>query len=206
VLQNGDDPSVEIEPSGLSEEKIKVYTKRDRLYIHLESAKLTSPMRKVKSKNMTTKEPLYKNQKITAYVTYTTLKTVEMRGEEQLISRDKLENSRFKLKLYGENKVQFDEIDIDRFKLKAYGENDIRIYAGKVNEMLFRSYGENELQVSGMENETLKTTIYGTGEIDANVTRRLKINCLGEGRISYSGSPVVNRGLILGETTIDSGY
>ena len=47
-----------------------------------------------------------------------------------------------------------------------------------------------------------RLTAYGDGTFQFNVSEHLKITSYGEATINYSGSPNLNKGIVIGETKI----
>lgn len=202
TLISGAKNSVEIDPGDFPADKVNVQVQGNQLQIYLDNAKMLSPQVRVRSDNMKYKEDIYKGVTVRAYVTYTELNALQVRGEDDVRIEGTIDSERFKLRLYGESNVLINTLESERVKIKAFGDHEIVITSGDVEKLVFRSFGDNVLETEDVNNEIVKTSIFGEARISSNVSDKLKVSCLGEGKIKYTGRPVVNRGLILGETDI----
>ncbi|MCK5677170.1 MAG: hypothetical protein KAH72_01660 [Flavobacteriaceae bacterium] len=46
-------------------------------------------------------------------------------------------------------------------------------------------------------------TLYGESNVNINVTQDMKVTSYGEANIKYRGNPKINKGIVIGETTIE---
>ena len=65
-----------------------------------------------------------------------------------------------------------------------------------------KAYGEGEINTLGVKNTSAKVTAYGEGKVRLNVSDDLKVTAYGDASIHYKGSPMVNRGIVIGEANI----
>jgi hypothetical protein len=104
--------------------------------------------------------------------------------------------------LYGDSDAYFPSIQAERFKAALYGENNQEIGGGKATNQSYRCYGENTVKASRFKGEDVSTTIFGESELNLNASGTMKVTSLGEGKVHYDGNAKLNKGLILGETSI----
>ncbi len=106
------------------------------------------------------------------------------------------------MKLYGDGDAYFAGIKTGDFKASLYGENTLDISSGYAQSQTYKCYGENVVRASRFEGEQVSTTIFGESDLNLNAQGTMKVTSLGEGRVHYQGSAELNKGLILGETSI----
>ena len=83
-----------------------------------------------------------------------------------------------------------------------YGESYLEVKKGNAKRQRIISYGEGDINTFGVQNATAKITAYGEGRVRLKVSDELKVTAYGEATVHYKGSPMVNRGLVIGEATI----
>lgn len=201
-LVEGDDESVRIDETGVSEDKINIEIEGSTLRIYLDGAKMVTKSEKVKDKNHNMTKSIYNGTKVRATITYKTLNTLSVRGEERIELQSKIDQKEFTMRVYGESQVYLSEVDLDRLKVTIYGESYLEVENGSVDNQRYIAYGESKVNSLGIENASTKITAYGESDFRVNVKDRLKVTCYGETHITYEGSPDVDRGIVIGEATI----
>jgi hypothetical protein len=200
ILERGERESIRIVYAQVDPEKINIEQEGDRLKLYLDDARLVDK-REYRDDAYDSKASIYRDAEITAYVTYTELELLEVRGAQEVTCRTPIQANDFVLRVYGETEIMLDTLNTERFKLVAYGENKIRI-RGKAERQRYTLYGENKVDGRGLAGATITTNIYGEGRLQVNASDEVKINAFGEPRIDVEGTSMINKGLILGKSEI----
>lgn len=203
IFKKGEKASVVLENIKVPREKLFVEVSNNTLHLYLEGAKTIPKNEKVKQGNIKTKVPLYNNSTAKMTVTYQDLKALSLRGEEKFLFEDPLSAVEFKLSLYGEIELAIPKVTFDRLDMDLYGENELEIKTGKINDNKITSYGENEIEMIGVESEQANITSYGDAEITLFVNKEIKLTAYGETQLDYKGQPLIKKGIVIGETTVN---
>ena len=201
-LVEGDEESVRIDESGVTDDKINVEVEGKTLRIYLDGAKMVTKSEKVKGENYKMNRSLYDGTQVRATVTYKNLNTLSVRGEERINAKSKIAQEDFTLRIYGESQVYLSEVELDKLKVTIYGESYLEVENGNVGHQRYTAYGESKVNTLGIDNASTKITAYGESDFRVNVKDRLKVTCYGETHITYEGSPKVDRGIVIGEATV----
>lgn len=202
ILIKGEEEQVHWEFKNVAADKLNAELEGKTLHLYLDNAKITPKLQKNRNQGWNYKESIYKHARVKAYVTYRELEALEVRGSEMIISRDPLVSDEFRLKLYGDGDAYFSSIESDYFKASLYGENALDIGGGSATVQSYKCYGANVVRAIEFRGEEVSTTIYGESDLNLNANSRIKVTSLGEGRVFYKGAARLNKGLILGETSI----
>ena len=202
VFIEGDAESVTIESSTEPMEKLNVEVKNNTLSVYLEGAKMTTDTKKQKKNGYKMKVPIYKGTVVKAIITYKNLNAVDLRGEQRFVFESPLNTDELRFSMYGESQVYVNEVAVKELHVSIYGECYFEIKKGNTENQRYTAYGESTVNVSSVTSERTKLTAYGDGTFQFNVAERLKVTSYGEATITYAGSPTVNKGIIIGETTI----
>lgn len=201
-LVAGDEESVRIDEAGVSDDKINIEVEGKTLRIYLDGAKMVTKNEKVKGENYKMSKSIYSGTQVRATVTYKTLNTLSVRGEERIELQSKLDQKEFTMRVFGESQVYVSDVDLSRLKVTIYGESYLEVEEGKVDSQRYIAYGESKVNSMAIDNSSTKITAYGESDFRVNVSDRLKVTCYGETHITYQGSPDVDRGIVIGEATI----
>ena len=204
VLSKGEQESIVLETANIDPDLIHVQVKGNTLRIWLEGAKRIPKYEKLRINGRKQTRNYYKDAVVVAYVTYRQFKQLMVRGEERIVCKDKLEGDKFKLKVFGTADVKLASVNTDKLKGKFYGENEISFEAGQVKNQVLKSYGENRVDARHLTSRMARTGSYGESEFLINVSHHLKVNAMGETEVYYWGDPILNKGIVLGESTIRS--
>lgn len=142
--------------------------------------------------------PLYPNHSVVATVTYKTLESLSLRGEETQLCQSPLTADEFTLRVYGNSKVIFTEVHFGEMHTTMYGEGTLDMKAGSVNEQYFTCYGEAKINTTAITGRESKLTAYGEAEFSLNVSDRIKITSLGKAKLRYMGNPDIVKGIHIG--------
>lgn len=202
IFEKSDTESVVIEDIEVDMSKLNVEVKGKTLHIYLDDAKVFTKSEKVKYDDYKSKHAVYNGTVVSAKVYYTDLKEISLRGDETHKVENTLTGDKLTLKIYGESEVYVKGIDVQEFHATMYGESYLEVKDGVAKRQRIISYGEGEINTMGVQNTTAKITAYGEGRLKLKVSDELKVTAYGEASVHYKGSPMVNRGIVLGEATI----
>lgn len=200
ILEKGDHESIRLVYANVSPDKINIRVQGNTLRIYLDDAKVTEKAERINPKE---KRSIYRNASLTAYVTYSELEHLEIRGNQELTCNGPIRAERFTLKAYGENEIRLASVRTDYLKASLYGENDLRIRGGKAEYQKYKLFGENRIDTQELKSYSATTNIYGESRIKLSTQDQLRVNAFGESEISYNGNANVNKGLIFGHTQIN---
>ena len=198
----GNKESVVIEKSTVSMDKVNVEVNGKTLRVYLDDAKEVTKSEKIKENGYTRKRSIYKGTVLTATITYTSLEELSLRGEETFVCKSPIDQDKFRLKIYGESQVYLNEVALQELHTTIYGESFLEVKKGSTGHQKFTAYGETKINTLGVANKSTKITAYGEGSYRVNVSERLKVTAYGEATVAYQGNANVDRGLIIGEATI----
>lgn len=202
IFEKANQESVVIEDIDVSMDKLNIEVKGKTLHIYLDDAKVYTKSEKVKYDDYKGKHAIYDGTIVSAKVYYTNLEEISLRGEETHKVDSVLDGEELTLKIYGESDVYLSEIEVEEFFATIYGEAYLEVKSGTATRQKITSYGEGEINTFGVQNTRAKVVAYGEGRVKLNVTDELKVTAYGEAKIHYKGSPMLNKGLVLGEATI----
>lgn len=200
ILEKGEHESITVNYTGVPEDKINIEVRGNTLRVFLSDAKVTERTKRAGHYGRT---GIYKEAVVTAYVTYRDLKSLEIRGNQELTCNGPLDAKKFKLKAYGVNEIRLASITSGYFKTSLYGENDLQVKGGRTDYQKYRLFGANKIDTQALKSFATTTNIYGESKISINTQDELRINSFGESRVSYAGGADINRGLIFGHAHIE---
>ena len=172
------------------------------LRLYLDGAKTYTDHENVKGDNYDYKVPIYKGTVITATVTYSNLEELSLRGEEKFVCESTIEQPELRLKLFGESEVYFNKVHLDNLVTTIYGESYLELKDGSIDRQKITAYGETKINTLEVDTNRVKITAFGEGSYRVAVHDRLKVTAFGEATVAYQGSPQVNKGIVIGEATI----
>jgi len=199
---HGDNEKVQIESNTDSDDKINVEVNGKTLRIYLDGAKEVTKNEKVNKDGYKRSKSIYNGTVLIVTITYTNLKELSLRGEEKFICESPLKGDQFRLKIYGESQVYLNEGSLDELHATVYSESYLEIKNGNVNSQKFTAYGETKINTLGVSNKFTKIIAYGEGSYRVNVSDRLKVTAYGEATVAYKGNPDIDKGIVIGEATI----
>lgn len=202
ILQKGTKESIRVVYSNIEPGKINIEVEGNKLNIYLDQARIVDKRERTDEYDYNSKTSIYHNSEVTAYVTYTQLKSLEVRGEQEVISKGLLENESFELKAYGQAEITFDSLVTQEFKAVVYGENTIKIKAGKAVHQRYRLYGENRIDTRALASTSVSTSMYGEGKLSVNASDEVRVSAIGEPEVNVTGTSFINKGIIIGKVDI----
>lgn len=199
----GDEESVTIEKSTVSNEKINIEVNGKTLRIYLDGAKEVTKNKVIYEDGHKVKRPIYKGTVVTATVTYKTLNDLSVRGEETQVCKSLLKGNKFRLEIYGESQVFLNEVSLGELRTTIYGESFLEIKSGSITDQKYLAYGESKINSLGINSITTKITAYGQADFQVSVSDEIKITAYGDATLEYRGNPEITRGLNIGHVQID---
>jgi Putative auto-transporter adhesin, head GIN domain len=206
VLLKGEQESIRIDYDNIPKDKLNYKVKGGKLKVYLDHARITEKQVSYyyhdENHDEHGKRGIYQGSAITIYVTYKKLRSIDLRGEEELRCDDVLAADKFKLKVYGEGKIKLASLEVKKFKTSLYGENNLDILSGNADHQVYRLFGENKIDTEGLKSHSASTRIYGEGYLSVNASDHFRINALGEPRVHVAGTSMISKGIILGRADI----
>ncbi len=198
----GDEASVSINSNKVSDDKLNIEVKGGTLNLYLDGARVFTKSQKHKRDKWKTKRSLYQGTVVTATITYKTINSLSLRGEETFVFKSPISQEELKLKAYGEPKIYMGMVDLEALQATIYGEGILNIEDGTIENQKTTCYGECMINTPKIKNRNSKVTAYGEGEFYLNVSDNLKVTAYGEAMVRYHGNAQVSKGVILGEAKI----
>ncbi|MDT0538622.1 MULTISPECIES: GIN domain-containing protein [Croceitalea] len=198
----GKSEAVTIHSSTEPLDKLNVEVVGSTLRLYLDGAKTYTDSKNVKGDNYDYKVPIYKGTVITATVTYKTIEELSLRGEQKFLCESPINQSGFRLKIYGESEVYFNEVHLENLTTTIYGESFLELKSGRVDKQKITAYGETTINTLEVDTNSTRITAFGEGSYRIAVKDKLKVTAYGEATIAYEGSPEVNKGIVIGEAKI----
>jgi hypothetical protein len=202
TLVQGNEETVTIEKSTVSKEKIKMEVNNNTLWVYLEGAKELTKNEKVYQDGNKVSQPLYGGTVVTATISYKTLNTLSVRGEETIIGKSLLKGNLFRLNIYGESQVMLNEVKLGEFRATIYGESSLEIKSGFIRNQKYTVYGNSKVNTLSINNDSTRIIAYGDANLQINASKEIKITSYGDANIEYKGNAVINKGLNIGEVQI----
>jgi len=202
TFQQGPEASVVVESITEPMEKLNVEVTRNTLSIFLDDARITTKNEKQKTAYYNRSKPIYKGTVARLIVTYKNINDLDLRGEEKFLFESNIKTDKLRLKIFGESEVIMNGVNLNSLQASLYGESHLEIMQGEIGTQKITAYGETTVNTQNVESKETKLTAYGSGTFQLNVADRLKITSYGEATIVYKGNPDVDKGIVIGETTI----
>ncbi|GAB3641519.1 GIN domain-containing protein [Spirosoma arcticum] len=203
VLVAGERESIRLAYQNVAPEKVNYVVRHNTLRIYLDDARITDKQRKWKEGDHDYNRSVYdRDVKVTAYITYRQLKSLQLRGEEEATCRDELISDAFRLRVYGQATVTLTSLKTNVLKAKLYGENKVTIMSGQADRQQYRIYGENRLDTESLTGKTVSAHAYGDSQLRVYASDRMGVMAFGESNIRYAGGASLHKGLVVGEVTI----
>ncbi len=188
VLIKGEQENLRLEYSGVAAEELNYTVEGTTLKIYLTGAELVDKYVTIRNSDQNQKESYYKNARVTAFITYKELKSLELRGGEGASCESPLRANTFTLKLYGENEVNLADLHTKKLKGSFYGENRLKINSGSAVRQKFNLYGENYIQTQNLGSETINVTYFGASKLAFKADDKIFVKGIGELDLAYSGN------------------
>ena len=202
TFQKGNSENVVIESSSEPEDKINVEVNGKTLRIYLDGAKEVTKSEKTNERGYEQRKSIYNGTVVKATVTYKDLEELSLRGEEKIVCKSPLKGDKFNLTIYGASQVYLNNVSLGHLKTTIYGESYLELKKGTIDRHKITAYGETKVNTLGVQSKSAKIIAYGEGSYRLKVSNDLKITAYGEATVAYEGNPNINKGIIIGEATI----
>ncbi|WP_299112063.1 head GIN domain-containing protein [uncultured Winogradskyella sp.] len=198
----GDEESVTILNNTESDDKVNIEVNKNTLRVYLEDAKETTKQETIEKDGVKMKVPIYKGKVLTILVTYKSIETMSLRGEQRTYCESLMDAKKFKLYIYGESQITFNDVKFDTFNVDIYGESHLIINKGTINAQNITAYGAGSINLIEVDNKISKLKAYGEAVFKIQASKSIKFTAYGEATLRYKGDAEVNKGLSFGDSEI----
>ena len=200
-LTEGISEDIRIETKGVSDDKVVYGVKGNRLEVYLVNARNIEKNNKYRRNGSKWSEGIYKDTKVTAYITYRNLKKLVTKGEESINVDGTIGGNSFKYKSYGDQKATFESVETEALRMKLYGSTDIKIKNGFAHLQRYKLYGEHDINTENVKSNKVRASNFGEVEmdVDANI---VQLTSFGIADISSKTAAKIRKGIVIGETRI----
>jgi hypothetical protein len=195
VLEEGNTPALRLSYVGVDQEDIVVKSKGQKLEIYLEGCRNGCGDNVYQA---------YQHAEIIAYVTYTSLTKLIVKGDNEVISLSPIQTDRFILRSYGDNNISLKEVRADFWKTAFYGDSRLTVEEGKVNTLKVKTYGDHDIQLQDVISRVSKVHALGDNQVRLQADNKIYLTVLGDANIQYLGAPSVGKRLVLGDLSLKS--
>jgi len=195
VLEQGDSPALRLSYLGVDPEDIVVRRSGQKLEIYLEGCRNGCGDNVYEA---------YQNTKVIAYVTYTSLKKLIVKGDTEVIALSPIQTDRFILRSYGDNSISLREVRADFWKTACYGDSRLTVEEGKVNTLKVKTYGDHDIQLQDVNCRVSKVHSLGDNQLRLQADNKIYVTVLGDATIQYRGAPSVGKRIVLGDLSLES--
>lgn len=200
VLIPGNTESIRITYDGVEQEKIIIKQSGKKVHVYLDGAKIFD--KGERGRDMFEWRPAYRFARVTAYVTFKSLRLIETRGDGEVLCEGKILSRNLKVRAYGDVDVLLAYVEAKTFRARMFGDNYLNVHEGLTGHSNYRLYGDNRVDADGIQTVTSNSTIYGAGQVKLFATEEVRVNAFGDQRILISGSPNISRGVVFGSAII----
>lgn len=195
VLEQGNSPDLRLSYVGVDPNDIIVRNRGNKLKIYLEGCQNGCKEGVAKS---------YRNAKVIAYVTFTTLTKLIVKGDNEVISQSPIKAEKFVLRSFGDNNITPRAVNAYRWKTAFYGDSDLSVEDGAVTILKVKTYGDNVVNLRPVTSSISKVHSLGDNNVRLQADNRLNLTVLGDATIEYDGNPSVGKRLVLGDLSLNS--
>lgn len=202
TLIKSDKNKIEINQSNVEIEKINIRVKGNTLKVYLDKSRIWPKTQKVYKDSKKRRVAINTNAKVSVTVFYKNIKSLEFRGENQvLVSKSNLNVDKFKITSFGETQITLDSLCANSLKIRCFGENHLAIYNSNFNDLIIRSMGENSICTSNSKSQNIKSTSVGENNLEYNCDNKLKVISIGESDITWVGNGYLHKRFVIGENS-----
>lgn len=201
VLEEGDQEGIRLVYDGISADKINVRVSGKTLYLFLDGARTFEKSRHRK-KHRYFRTDMYKGVSVTAYVTYRSLESLEIRGDQKVTCHGEIKAGKFRLRSYGENDIRLASLTTDYLKVSLYGQNKVKIKEGQAIEQKYNLFGDNEVNTRDVQSNYTAVRIFGDGNMMINTREELMLSAFGSPTIHLDGGPAIDKRWVFGSAKI----
>jgi HSP20 family molecular chaperone IbpA len=203
VLEPGDQERVRLEYSGVDPGKIHYEVHGKTLRLYLDDARYTIREHKYWRDGYEYRRPAYdRSVRVTAYVTYKQLRSIEKRGEEDVTCKGPLAAKRCTVRLFGDIDAEIESVTARRFKAAMFGENTLRIASGEAARQRYRSFGENTVDTRNVAGRITSTSTFGDSHLRLHASDQMRVTTFGESDVRFTGGGQLSKRLVFGEASI----
>lgn len=202
TFKQASENKIVIERSTEPIEKLNVEVKKNTLNIYLDDAKIVTKRNKDDMNRPYYNNAIYSGTVIKATIYYKEIEDLSLRGKEKFIFESPLNTEKVRFNIYGESQLYIKELHLKDLKVNIYGDSFLNVENGTVMNQKIVAYGESKINALNLATESTKIVCYGSGSFQLNSSKRLKVTSYGEATITYKGDAELNKGIVIGESTI----
>ncbi|MDN3655939.1 DUF2807 domain-containing protein [Ferruginibacter paludis] len=199
----GDKEEVNVENCSVDKSKLHMEVNNKTLWVYLDGAKQIPKNETSYENGYKEKHSIYNGTVVTATITYKTLNSLSIRGDETQLFKSPVAADEFDLKLYGDTKFTMNEVNFGELHTKLYGENTLEIKAGTIKEQHYTSYGESKINTIAVNGRSGYVVSYGESDFTLNAADKIKVTAFGDAKLHYKGDPEIVKGIHIGDMLID---
>ncbi len=198
-LVKGEKERIDITYDGVVKKEINIVRRGKTLRLYLDHARISEKQVVTRYKGWVEKRPRYEHAEVKAVITYTSLKHIQIRGEQEVNCPNVIASDKLRIKQFGENKLAIAGVKTNRLKISLFGENEIDIKEGETKLQIVKLFGQNDLDTRNVFAVNSKASSLGESRIHINSSQSIKVMALGESTIYFEGGGEMYTGLVLGE-------
>lgn len=200
ILEEGTHESISIDFENIDENRINYKVNGNTLRIYLDQAKYAEKYIKTDG-GWDRAKRMYEGVKIKAHVTFKTLKSLNVRGDQIVKVISPVYAKTFSTDLQGTCSVDFEELICGEFKANVYGDVHLKVHNGSSADQTYRLYGTCEVDCLQFKSDFVKATCFGSSQLIVH-PESLRMNAFGSSSVAYVGNPHVSKGLVVGDVSL----
>lgn len=124
---------------------------------------------------------------ITVTIPFKDINSVGLAGSGDLLSKDQIATTNFKVSLTGSGDVDLD-ISAEDIESHLVGSGDITL-KGKTTNLELTISGSGDYSCFGLDADNTDVSVSGSGDVDVVSNKSLKVRISGSGDVTYKGNP-----------------
>jgi hypothetical protein len=128
------------------------------------------------------------DKQVKFYIDVESIDKLSINGSGDIIGKNKFISKNLDLNVKGSGDIKID-VETNNINAKVYGSGDIKINGTATSQNIVIK-GSGDYTATNLTSKEAVAIVYGSGDIDLNVSKKLKAQVHGSGDISYSGNPV----------------
>lgn len=126
-------------------------------------------------------------RRLTVTVTFQDIEKLSLGGSGNVISKDLIKADNLKVSIGGSGNIEA-EVDAENIKASVAGSGNIEL-TGNANELKCSIAGSGDIKAYGLQTDTTRASIAGSGSVRVTVKTKIKASIAGSGSVYYKGNP-----------------
>lgn len=126
-------------------------------------------------------------RRLTVTVTFEDIESLSLGGSGNVSSKDVIKANSLKVSIGGSGNIDA-EIDAENVKASVAGSGNIKL-TGNAEEMKCSIAGSGDIKAYGLQTDTTRVSIAGSGSVRVSVKTKIKASIAGSGSVYYKGNP-----------------